>query len=88
MTRTKRHFDRVASIGCILCKSVLGIPDSPAQLHHIFDTADRSPWLVIPLCEPHHTGKAGFHGLGERKFNMVYGTSETKLLAATIAELS
>jgi len=26
--------------------------------------------------------------MGERKFNMVYGTSETKLLAATIEELS
>ena len=88
MSKTKRHFDRVANIGCILCKSVLGIQDSPAEIHHIYDTADRSDWLVVPLCHAHHRGKAGFHGMGERKFNMVYGTSETKLLAATIAELA
>ena len=88
MSRTKRYFDRVASIGCILCKSVLGIPDSPAEIHHIYDTADRSDFLTIPLCYPHHRGAAGFHTLGERKFNAVYGTTETKLLAATIAELA
>lgn len=84
----KSHMSRVAGIGCILCKTVLDIRDSPAEIHHIYDTADRSDFLVIPLCFPHHRGAAGFHTLGERKFNAVYGTSETKLLAATIKELS
>jgi hypothetical protein len=88
MSRVKRHFDRVANLGCILCKTVLDIKDTPAEIHHVFDTADRSDFLVLPLCPAHHRGKAGFHGLGERKFNMVYGTSETKLLSATIEALS
>ena len=84
----KSHMSRVAGIGCILCKTVLDIRDSPAEIHHIYDTADRSDFLVIPLCYGHHRGAAGFHTLGERKFNAVYGTTETKLLAATIKELS
>jgi hypothetical protein len=84
----KRHLDRVANIGCILCKTVLDIKDTPAEIHHIYDTADRNDFLTIPLCYGHHRGAAGFHTLGERKFNAVYGTSETKLLAATIKELS
>jgi hypothetical protein len=84
----KRHLDRVANIGCILCKTILDIQDSQAEIHHVFDTADRSDWLCIPLCPAHHRGKAGFHGMGERKFNAVYSTSETKLLAETIKELN
>lgn len=87
MTKVQRYHDRVRSLGCILCKA-LGWGDTPAQLHHIFDTADRDDWLVIPLCREHHQGSDGFHGLGERTFNRVYRTSETKLLAQTLRELA
>lgn len=77
---------RVREIGCLICRA-LGYGASPASAHHIFDTADRSDWLTVPLCHEHHQGGSGFHGLGERAFNRMYKTSETKLLAQTIKEL-
>lgn len=81
------HMERVASIGCILCRE-FGNAYVPAQVHHIGDTADRSDFLTIPLCHEHHQGASGFHGLGEREFNRRYKTSETKLLAKTIERLT
>ncbi len=78
---------RVADLGCILCW-FLEWGKTPAQVHHVFDRAAKSDYLTIPLCEPHHTGPNGFHGLGEREFNRRYKTSEAELLALTIQELA
>lgn len=92
MTPAQRHMGKVAGIGCILCWH-LGLPGQPrVQVHHCFDTEDRSDFLTIPLCEGagtecHHQGPNGFHGLGEREFNRRYKTSERKLLGLTIARL-
>lgn len=88
MTRkASEHMDRVAGIGCILCRE-LGRDYVPATVHHIGDTSDRSDFLTIPLCPEHHQGATGYHGLGEREFNRRYKTSETKLLAKTIERLT
>ena len=75
------------SLGCILCK-LLGLGATPPEIHHIYDSADRDDYLVVPLCAEHHRGGTGFHGMGERTFNRVYRTSETKLLAQTLKELA
>lgn len=80
--------DRVASIGCIVCKSVLGRGYVPAQVHHIGDTSERSDFLTIPLCPEHHQGATGFHGLGEREFNRRYKTNELMLLGKTLENLA
>jgi len=85
--RSKRHMGDVAQLGCILCDH-LGLGKSPAEVHHIGDSAERSDWLVIPLCPLHHRGKTGFHGMGERKFNATYKTSEIALLAMTLEALA
>lgn len=83
---------RVAKLGCILCWHI-GLPHQPrVNVHHCFDSTDRSDFLVIPLCEGkdterHHQGPNGFHGLGERAFNRRYKTSEKKLLAMTLKRL-
>lgn len=82
---SKAHMDRVAAIGCILCKR-LG-EDSPAELHHVFDSAARSDFLVIPLCPYHHRGGGGFHTLGQGAFERQYKTTEANLLAETIEAL-
>lgn len=88
MTRkASDHMDRIAAVGCILCRE-LGRDYAPAQVHHIGDTSDRSDFLTIPLCPEHHQGATGFHGLGEREFNRRYKTSETKLLAKTIERIT
>jgi hypothetical protein len=87
VSKAAKHMGRVAQLGCILCAE-MNLGQTPAQVHHIFDTADKSDFLTIPLCPEHHTGATGFHGLGEREFNRRYKTSEAKLLAATIARLT
>ena len=87
MTRAQKHLSKVAALGCLLCQRLnLGV--SPAECHHIFDTSERSDWLVIPLCPDHHRGAIGFHGLGERAFNARYKLTETTLLAMTLEALA
>lgn len=83
MTKAQKHMRRVADLGCILCKH-LGLGQSPAECHHIGDSAERSDFLLIPLCPEHHRGPSGFHGLGEGAFNARYKTSETALLGMTL----
>jgi hypothetical protein len=87
MAKAADHMERVASIGCILCRE-LGHGYVPAQVHHVFDTAARSDFLTIPLCYEHHQGPTGFHGLGEREFNRRYKTTEANLLARTLERLA
>lgn len=93
MTRKadKEHMNRVASMGCILCKH-LDLGETPAQLHHIREgqgmSQRASNFLVVPLCPEHHQGNSGVHGLGERGFYTRYKLSELDLLAMTLEALS
>ncbi len=83
----KRHWDRIRQVNCILCRYIGLGSMTPAQIHHIGDSAERDDYLVIPLCEPHHKGANGFHGLGEREFNRRYRTSEMHLLGLTLRHI-
>lgn len=89
MSPEKMWMNRVAGLGCALCRR-LGYGESPAQLHHPREgqgMAQRaSNWLVIPLCEPHHTGKNGWHG--DRQAFKQAKVDELDLLADTIALLN
>lgn len=87
MNKAKRHMQRVAELGCVICEKC-GLGESRSELHHIFDSAARSDFLVIPLCPTHHRGALGFHGLGEREFNRKFKTSEADLLAMTLERLA
>lgn len=90
MARTVKasaHLERVASNGCVLCHQ-LGLGYSPAEAHHIGDSAERNDFLTIGLCPEHHRGTTGFHGLGEREFNRRYKTSEINLLAKVLEQIS
>lgn len=71
MTPAQRHMQRVAAVGCVICRR-LGHGLVPCSVHHIAKgTGKRSDFRVAGLCEihhdPHRTG-SGFHGMGERKF--------------------
>lgn len=80
----KKHFDNVARLGCILCRTIYGIKDTPAELHHIRrfgGKRENSP--VIPLCPEHHRGDSGVHGLGHKGFESRYGIDEQTLLQIT-----
>lgn len=88
MTRVQRHMFRVADLGCILCHH-LNLGSSPAQVHHLFRPEDRSDWLVAPLCQSHHQGPNGFHGLGgEPGFSRRYNLTEAALLAMTLEAMA
>ena len=72
-----RHFNAVASLGCIICQK-------PAEIHHInsggmgMKSGNRE---VIPLCHEHH--RTGGHGVavhaGKRTWEANFGT-ERELL--------
>ena len=77
----KKYLDRVARVGCILCRTALGVKDSPAEIHHIRRFGGkRSTSPVIPLCPEHHRGNSGVHGLGAKGFEAKWGTSQEALL--------
>lgn len=86
MTPGRRHMLRVKALGCVICRN-LGLGQTPADAHHCFDTADKDDFLTIPLCREHHQGATGFHGMGERRFNATYKTSERRLIGQTYREL-
>ena len=78
----KRHFAKVAELGCIVCKNNM-YEGSPAEIHHIRANAGagQKSKEVIPLCHIHHrTGGYGvaFHA-GKNAFEDEYGT-ELELL--------
>jgi len=90
MTKSERlYLGRVARMGCMLCK-VLGLGDTPAEIHHVREgqgMAQRAQnWLTIPLCPEHHRGKNGIHGDREAFKNA--RVDEMDLLALTIGELN
>jgi hypothetical protein len=78
----KKHYDRTARLGCVLC-IYKGVLDTPAELHHIRKGGKRDNAPVIPLCPEHHRGATGVHGLGSRGFTKYHGISEDLLLECT-----
>lgn len=84
---TKKHYDAVASIGCILCH-YLGHAGTPCEIHHIRRFGGRRDTApVIGLCPEHHRGNTGVHGLGHKGFEKHYGISEHELLDLTTEAL-
>jgi hypothetical protein len=84
---TRKTYDAVASLGCILCH-YLALGQSPCEIHHIRrfgGKRDNAP--VIGLCPEHHRGNKGVHGLGHKGFEKHYGISEHELLDLTTEAL-
>lgn len=75
----KKHLNRVADLGCILCWH-LGYEDTPTELHHIRRAGKRTNAPVIGLCPEHHRGNTGIHGLGRKAFERKYQITEEGLL--------
>jgi hypothetical protein len=66
-----RHIARIAAMGCLVC-------GAPANVHHIMRAPGkirrRDHRFIAPLCQPHHQGDHGVHGLGsEAKFEEHHG---------------
>ena len=90
MTPTQRHMERVASVGCVICRR-LGNGYVPCNVHHVAPgSSPRSDWAVVGLCEEHHTGPGGFHKLGKTflRIHRVPGESEYGLLIYQIEDIA
>ena len=92
MSKAEReHLDRVASLGCYLCRH-LGYGPTPAQVHHLREgqgMAQRaSNWLTVPLCDKHHSNASpdGIHG--QRRAWKLAQKDEIDALADTIELLA
>ncbi|MGZ8317566.1 MAG: Ref family recombination enhancement nuclease [Telluria sp.] len=80
----KAYMARVAAFGCVLCRLVFGLFGVPAHVHHLKaggGSLRASHYDTMPLCPEHHIGSTGIHMLGQRRFEQMYGLSETALLA-------
>ena len=78
----KEHYDRVARLSCSLCR-VLGLGESPCEIHHIRRAGRRDSAPVIGLCPEHHRGNTGIHGMGRKAFEKKYSLTEEDLLQQT-----
>lgn len=58
------------------------------EAHHLEAVRDSdSDYAAVPLCEMHHRGANGVHGLSRRGFEARYKLSELALLKLTIKVL-
>lgn len=65
----KDFHERVASLGCVICRRREEHGYVPASVHHIAPgSSKRSEWSVAPLCHEHHQGRLGLHGMGSKAF--------------------
>ena len=65
---SKHHMDKVASTGCVICREFQDL-HTPGQVHHIADGSNpRSDFMTACLCEEHHKGSVGLHGIGVKTF--------------------
>lgn len=80
----QRHKQRVAALGCVVCRRLGFQPTFPAELHHVAEGSGlRSDFAIVGLCAEHHRGESGLHGMGPKAFIRLYrppGDSEYGLL--------
>ena len=82
--KAKQHMDLVAKAGCVLGNRGYECAGR-VHLHHVAEGSGvRSDFAVVGLCEEHHTGASGLHGMGSKAFLRLYrppGETEWGLLA-------
>lgn len=78
-----KHRADLVNVGCLM--GLRGFEcEGRVELHHVAKGSGlRSQWSLVPLCEGHHRGGAGLHGMGVKAFCSLYrppGESEYGLL--------
>lgn len=92
MARESNYKNKVAALGCCVCRN-LGYGPTPAAIHHIRHGQGAgqraSDYLIIPLCPEHHQhgGPGVALHAGQAQWESLYG-SELDLLAQTIADVT
>jgi hypothetical protein len=80
----KKHYSDIAEVGCALCRFVLNIKGTPAEVHHIRRAGKRNDAPVIPLCPMHHRFQYGIHHMGRKAWEKHFNTTEEELLGKTL----
>ena len=81
----KEHYDRVARLGCGVCRSLgYDTADVGCEIHHIRRAGRRDSSPVIGLCTMHHRGSDGIHGMGRRAWEKKFALTEENLLQQTM----
>lgn len=78
----KQYEARLRTLPCIV-GTVTGEGCRCETLHHVGMPTDRDDMNQVPLCEAHHQGPLGVHGLHRRAFESYYRLNDLKLLAIT-----
>ena len=75
MSKEQEHMSAVAATGCVICREFGGIR-TDGQVHHIAQGSEkRSDYMTACLCELHHSGCLGVHGMGVKRFLSLYKLS-------------
>lgn len=86
MTPEQIHMGAVASVGCVLCRRDTGAK-VPCHVHHIGQGSEnRSDFRVAGLCELHHTGQLGIHGMGAKAFLRLFRLEKEEHLMDLVNE--
>lgn len=77
----KEHMGRVAQLPCAIC-GAFGV-----HVHHIRTGVGMgkraSDFDTLPLCQEHHQGMTGIHGMGRKAWERHHGITELELLQNT-----
>ena len=92
MVNAKAHWrNQLARLCCVVGRRHGGCTGG-INLHHVAEGSGlRNDWALVPLCEGHHTGQAGLHGMGSKNFLRLYrppGDSEYGLLVWLLEDLA
>ena len=81
----ERYDARLRLLPCVVCV-LLGEPPRPcAELHHVGDPlTERNEHGKVPLCNEHHQGPEGIHGLHRRGFVKASKISDVMMLSTTV----
>ena len=87
----QEHRNLIAGLGCLLGRRGYQCAGD-TELHHVAEGSGlRSDWALVPLCDEHHTGGAGLHGMGPKAFIRLYrppGDSEYGLLVWLLEDMA
>lgn len=90
-TASARWLSYIHTLGCVVGRRHGGC-SGPIEAHHVAEGSGlRSDYSVVPLCEAHHRGSAGIHGMGSKAFILLYrppGDSEYGLLVWLCEDLA
>ena len=83
----REYLLRVKRANCVICLKKLGKRNPGCDAHHLGTGADRLARATVALCEEHHRGATGVHGLHRRAFESFWKVSDLQMLAWTIEQI-